>query len=195
MTDQAGFFSSERRTSRWTSVASLLLVAMIAAATLSLLGSHDSGAAPAHPESDSMLALAQDTSATPVAATPVAPSYNCGAIAPGVGSEPWVRVELYFGTTMPDGSTITDEDWQAFLDEEITPRFPDGLTVLEGYGQFLNSSGVIAAEDSIVLIIFYPAEFAAESSESIEEIREAYEVQFEQESVLRADSEPVCISF
>lgn len=132
--------------------------------------------------------------ATPIVPAPIA-SAECDEVAPGVGSEAWIRTELYFGTTTPDGGELTDQEWQDFLDEEITPRFPAGLTVLEGYGQFLNSSGVIAQEGSIVLIVFHPADAIEESSASIEEIRDAYEVAFEQESVLRADSAPVCISF
>jgi hypothetical protein len=139
-------------------------------------------------------ASSRQEGATPVAATPVAET-ACDVSAPGVGAEAWIRSELYFGTTMPDGSEITAEDWQAFLDEEITPRFPAGLTILEGYGQFLNSQGVIAAEESIVLIIFRPADTSEADSAALEEIRDAYETQFDQESVLRADSEPVCISF
>ncbi|MBA3379108.1 MAG: DUF3574 domain-containing protein, partial [Chloroflexia bacterium] len=34
-----------------------------------------------------------------------------------------------------------------------------------------------------------------DSSAAIEEIRDAYETAFQQESVLRVDSEPVCVSF
>lgn len=189
-----GPFKTHRRASLWMMIATLLMAATIAVTTMTASGSSGPSVS-SRPVRDSMSLLAQDASATPVvAATPVA-TYNCDAIAPGVGSEPWVRVELYFGTTLPDGSPLTAEQWQAFLDEEITPRFPDGLTVLEGYGQFLSSQGVIQAADSIVLIIFIPAEFAASSSNLIEEIRDEYETQFEQESVLRADSEPVCISF
>lgn len=139
-------------------------------------------------------AAAQD--ATPVVdATPGSAANVCEAISPGVGAEPWIRTELYFGTTLPDGTELAGEVWADFLDEEITPRFPDGLTVLEGYGQFLNSEGIIAGETSIVLIIFHPGEFVEESSAAIEEIRDVYETQFEQESVLRVDSEPVCVSF
>jgi len=134
--------------------------------------------------------------ATPVVdGTPVPVTNGCEDLAPGVGAEPWIRTELYFGTTLPDGSEMTGEQWGEFLDAEITPRFPDGLTVLEGYGQFLNSEGVIAGETSIVLIIFHPGEFVDESSAAIEEIRDLYETEFEQESVLRVDAEPVCVSF
>lgn len=171
----------------------MLLIALLGALALATSVLHDTNAAP----DGAVIVMRQDTGATPAAgATPVETDADtCEATSPGVGAEPWIRSELYFGTTMPDGNAITAEDWQAFLDEEITPRFPAGLTILEGYGQFLNAQGVIAAEASIVLIIFHPAEWVDESSAALEEIREAYEEQFDQESVLRADSEPVCISF
>jgi hypothetical protein len=139
---------------------------------------------------------AQDFATPVVDATPDVVANICDATAPGVGAEPWVRTELYFGTSIPDSDDVVSaEEWNAFLDEEITPRFPAGLTVLEGYGQFLNSQGVLVEEDSIVLILFYPGDAIDDSSAAIEEIRDAYETQFEQESVLRVDEEPVCVSF
>jgi len=142
-------------------------------------------------------ARAAQADATPVAAdAPAAPAASpaasfalpCAEVSPDVGFEAWVRSELYFGA-------VSDDEWQGFLDNEVTPRFPDGLTVLEGYGQWRNSAGVITEEDSIVLIIFYPLEFAADSSASLEEIRTEYKEQFDQESVLRVDDLPVCVSF
>jgi len=169
----------------------LILLTLMLGAIAAPLGAASSGA-PARDRGTMMMVHAQE--ATPIVALPAAPG-ECDDLAPGVGSEAWVRSELYFGTTKPDGDELTDEEWQQFLDEEITPRFPAGLTVLNGYGQFLNSSGVIAKEGSIVLILFYPADAIEESSEGIEEIRDAYEVAFEQESVLRVDSAPVCVSF
>lgn len=171
----------------------LVVITIMAGAIAVPLGVAGSGApVAAGDQSHRMNVIAQD--ATPVVPSPIV-SEGCEEVAPGVDSEPWIRTELYFGTTKPDGGELTDEEWQAFLDEEITSRFPAGLTVLEGYGQFLNSSGVIAQEGSIVLIVFHPFDAIEESSASIEEIRDAYEVAFEQESVLRADSAPVCISF
>jgi hypothetical protein len=123
--------------------------------------------------------------ASPVAATEI----PCDAANPDVGFEPWVQSELYFGA-------VGDEEWDRFLDEEVTPRFPDGLTVLTGYGQWRNSAGEITQEDSIVLIILYPLDSYAESSQKLQEIREEYKAQFDQESVLRVDStEAVCVSF
>ena len=99
----------------------------------------------------------------------------------------WPRTELYFGTNRPDGSTVSDTEFQQFVDEHVTPRFPDGLTLLSGYGQFLNSTGVIEKEQSKVLILFYP-EQTVETNRKIQLIRDLYKYKFQQESVLRADS-------
>jgi hypothetical protein len=102
------------------------------------------------------------------------------------GSVDFVRTELFFGTAKPDG-VVTDEEFNAFLDSIITPRFPDGLTLLKGDGQFMGSDGVIIKEESFVLILLYPLEDFRESSRKINVIRERYKVTFDQESVLRVD--------
>lgn len=102
------------------------------------------------------------------------------------------RLELYFGTERPDGSPVTDAEWAGFLDEEVTPRFPDGLTVLTGNGQWRNSKGVITKESSAVLIILYVPSDDSESK--IEAVRSAYKKRFDQESVMRVDSAN-CVSF
>ena len=110
-------------------------------------------------------------------------------------SEIFIRTELYFGTKRPDGSEVSDEEFKNFLDAEITPRFPDGLTLLTGFGQFRNASGVIVQEKSKLLILLYPANTLRTSSTKIEEIRTAYKTAFQQQSVLRADALPVRVSF
>ena len=137
---------------------------------------------------------ARDTATPVTGATPAVVENICDATASGVDADPWIRTELFFGTSTPDGD-VSDGEWIAFLDDEITPRFPEGLTVLEGYGQFLNARGDIVEEDSIVVVILYPDDALAESSAAIEDIRDRYEIEFDQESVLRVDSEPVCVSF
>jgi hypothetical protein len=98
----------------------------------------------------------------------------------------WNRTELYFGTLRPNGSFVTDAEFQLFVDLQVTPRFPDGLTLLTGYGQFKNSAGVINKERSHVLILFYPPQMR-DASKLIQEIREIYKAMFQQESVLRTD--------
>lgn len=99
----------------------------------------------------------------------------------------WVRTELFFGTDKP-GPDVTDYQFNRFVNDIVTPRFPAGLTVLAGNGQWQEDSGTIVKERSKVVIILYPADGAEESSRKIEEIRDAYEKKFQQQSVLRTDS-------
>ena len=123
-------------------------------------------------------------------------SSGCGFHADETGAEPWLRTELFFGTARPDGSVVTDAEWESFLDSEITPRFPEGLTVLSGAGQWQEDDHSIVEERSKIVILLYPRAALEERHTEIEEIRAAYEREFEQESVLRADDDrPVCASF
>jgi hypothetical protein len=136
---------------------------------------------------------------TPALAQEATPATGAVDLCPdelyGPGSEPWMQAELYFGTTQDTGTPYAESDFDAFLDNEITPRFPDGLTLLTGLGQWKNSEGTISQERSMLLIILYPPDPSGATSAKFEEIRDLYEQQFHQESVLRADGGPVCTSF
>jgi hypothetical protein len=99
----------------------------------------------------------------------------------------FARTELFFGTAKAEGLPVTEAEFFAFVDQEITPRFPDGLTVLRAEGQFRLANGQIIKEDSFLLILLYPVEAFRASSKQINTIRELYKAQFDQESVLRVD--------
>lgn len=96
--------------------------------------------------------------------------------------ESYKRTELFFGGNRPDGSVITPAEFELFLDKEVTPAFPDGLTWLEAHGQWMGGK-----ENSYQLILLYPYTHRKASRE-IEEIRTDYKRQFQQQSVLRSDS-------
>jgi hypothetical protein len=108
------------------------------------------------------------------------------------GSAAMQRLELLFGMGKRDGSTISDADWAAFLDAEVTPRFPDGLTVLSGHGQWRGASDELTREASRVLLVWYKS--APDTEHKIEAIRTAYRERFSQDSVMRVDSRS-CVSF
>ncbi|WP_310413697.1 DUF3574 domain-containing protein [Chamaesiphon sp. OTE_8_metabat_110] len=101
-------------------------------------------------------------------------------------SKPVARTELFFGLRKPNGIEVNNAEFQRFLDREVTPRFPDGFTVISGQGQFKDARGAILQERSKLLILLYP--IAATSSQQIEQIRKAYITAFQQQSVLRADN-------
>ena len=109
-----------------------------------------------------------------------------------LGGQVWSRTELYFGLSRPDGPDITDGEFRSFLDAVVTPRFPDGLTLLTGDGQFRGSTGIIVQERSKLLILFYP--WSNARHRGIERIRALYKRDFHQEAVLRVDAES-CVSF
>ena len=102
------------------------------------------------------------------------------------------RLELLFGMKKPDGGEVAEEEWRAFLDAEVTPHFPDGLTVLTGYGQWRNQSGKVGSETSRVLLIWLKPNVA--NNDKIESIRTVWKSRYKQESVMRVD-DTSCVSF
>jgi hypothetical protein len=108
------------------------------------------------------------------------------------GKTAMLRLELLFGMQRRDGSSVTDKEWRAFLDSEISPRFPNGLTVLAAHGQWRNQTGAIAAEESRMLVIWSPR--SADIDAKVEAIRSTYKQRFDQESVMRVDGMS-CVSF
>jgi hypothetical protein len=98
---------------------------------------------------------------------------------------------LYFGTSTPTG-TMTAADWDDFLRSVVTPRFPQGLTVLQGSGQWQTASGAVLRESSQVLQVVHADDAASDGA--VQQIVAAYKARFQQESVLRVRS-PVCTAF
>ena len=95
----------------------------------------------------------------------------------------WQRTEMYFGQTRRDGSAISEKDWKKFLDETIVPKFPSGLTVLNGDGRWRDLNGVIHVEGSRVLVVLYPLN-DDEAQSKLDEIAREYCVKFDQEAVM-----------
>jgi hypothetical protein len=102
------------------------------------------------------------------------------------GTQAVVRSELVFGRLKPDGSVVTDAEWRAFVEEQVTPRFPDGFTVQDVLGQYRGRDGRIIAEPSKILLVIHGAD--ARPRAAIQEIRDAYRRLFQQESVLLIES-------
>lgn len=107
----------------------------------------------------------------------------------------WVDTRLYFGLGPADKpeSGVSEGAWREFLDKEVTPRFPDGLSVLDVYGQW-QSKGAEAPERlrSKLLVIDYLD--SAENRAKIEAIRAAWKRKTGDQSVMRV-TEPADVSF
>jgi hypothetical protein len=81
---------------------------------------------------------------------------------------------------------VTDADWSAFLAEEATPRFPDGLTALDAQGQWRAADGRIAREPAKLLWLVLPGASLAEAAARVDPLATAYRARFGQEGVLRS---------
>ncbi|MEU9233066.1 DUF3574 domain-containing protein [Streptomyces subrutilus] len=102
--------------------------------------------------------------------------------------KPYQETRLYFGTERSDGhGPVGKVEFMRFLDREITPAFPEGLTVHDGYGQWRGQDGKAVRETSYEVVLLYPEKDAGERSGRIERIRQAYEDQYQQDSVGRSD--------
>ena len=109
------------------------------------------------------------------------------------GSDRWVEYRLYMGRGGTEGEVVTDAHWDKFLGDTVTPRFPDGLTVLDGRGQWLGGGGEIQKERSKVLVILV-ADDDEEAEKLIHEVSEDYKRRFAQEAVLKTVNK-TCVAF
>lgn len=102
--------------------------------------------------------------------------------------------EAYFGRGTGEGEGVTEADWARFLAEEVTPRFPDGLTALDAAGQWRRPGGAIARERSKLLVLVLPGADAAAARRRLAPVAEAYKARFWQQSVLTT-YRPACAAF
>jgi len=133
-----------------------------------------------------VLALTNEPSGHAQAPPQLTAAAACGQL----GSD-HMRTTLYFGLSHPSGS-ISENQWRAFLRNEVTPRFPDGLTVWEANGQWRRSDGRIGRERAKVLLLVHEESPAVRKS--IAAIVASYKQAFHQDSVLW-ETAPVCAAF
>jgi Protein of unknown function (DUF3574) len=101
-------------------------------------------------------------------------------------------IELMFGRSVDGRLVVREREWVRFLAREITPRFPDGLSVVDAAGQYKTVDGAIAHEPSKIVIIIAPE--GAETQDRIAVIESAYKKQFRQQRVVVV-TRTVCASF
>jgi Protein of unknown function (DUF3574) len=107
-------------------------------------------------------------------------------------AKPLLRAEIYFGRNIGGHLGVGERQWARFMARELTPRFPDGLTVLDGQGQWRGRSGAIVHEPSKIVIVFAPDD--ARLRERIAAAAAAYKQRFKQDSVAVV-TRAVCVAF
>jgi hypothetical protein len=91
-------------------------------------------------------------------------------------------VDLYFGRDIVGRGPVTEAEWDDFAAREITPRFPDGFTVFDARGQWLNpATGVIGRETSWMVRVAVPVR--GDVAAKVEVVSAAYRIRFKQVAV------------
>ena len=93
------------------------------------------------------------------------------------GTDKWVRHELFMGRNSQSVEVVDDAAWVSFLEDTVTPRFPDGLA---------------QKERSKLLVVLAPP--GDGSATGINEISDEYKRRFNQEAVLQVVTD-ACVSF
>jgi hypothetical protein len=136
-----------------------------------------------------MRALSTALAATLLLALPATARAQLSCAAP---QKSMIEVEMMFGRNIGGHLGVTASRWAAFLAREVTPRFPDGLTVFDTTGQWRDAKtkAIVREPSKIVRIITGDAE----AQGKIDAIAEAYKREFRQDSV-GIVSRPACVSF
>jgi hypothetical protein len=100
-----------------------------------------------------------------------------------------IQLDLYFGRDKAGRGEVSDSEWSSFITDEVTPRFPDGLSVLDVAGQYREPSGRIARERTklLVVVVFD----APNHLVRVQQVVNAYNARFGQHGVFRVEK-PVC---
>ncbi|MES2167430.1 MAG: DUF3574 domain-containing protein [Pseudomonadota bacterium] len=94
-----------------------------------------------------------------------------------------VTAEIYFGRNIGDRLGVSDAAFADFTAREITPRFQQGLTVVDARGQWRDTdrNRVVREPSKVVLVTFTDS---PEARANLGAIAEAYKETFRQQSVL-----------
>jgi hypothetical protein len=93
----------------------------------------------------------------------------------------YVQDTLYFGMSTPS-EPLSPAEWKAFVDNEVTPRFPDGLTQWGAQGQWKGGPGVMREDSRVLVLVHAPGQ---EADAKLAQLIAVYKALFKQESVLR----------
>jgi hypothetical protein len=106
----------------------------------------------------------------------------CATVAPPVENAV-LADRLFCGRTIPGGGVVSDEEWNAFVADFVTPRYPQGLTIWRAEGQWREKDGTLAREPVMIIEILHP--LSVEHDRTITDIAAEYKRRFHQEAVLR----------
>ncbi len=108
------------------------------------------------------------------------------------GTDSFTELNVYFGLEKGSRGTVSEEEWQSFLADTVTPRFPDGLTVVDARGQWYDTeAGRLYQESTKLLNVLVPADAADAGVDAVRDVSDVYKQRFEQQAVFYT-SQPAC---
>jgi hypothetical protein len=97
-----------------------------------------------------------------------------------------IETDLYFGLTRPDGSMITESEWNNFRNNQIAKVFKEGCTIYNTSGNWLDpETHKLITEPSRVVSHLHKS--STQISQQIDSLRYWYKMMFQQQAVLRVD--------
>ena len=99
---------------------------------------------------------------------------------------PFERHVLYFGQSIPSspGGIITPEQWQLFSRDVLSLHFPEGMTILDGHGEWRAPGGRHDSEPSKLVIVLNPIDRRVETAAAVRAVIAEAKRRFAQEAVL-----------
>jgi len=101
----------------------------------------------------------------------------CASVGPPPEA-PVLSERLFCGLSIPGGGTVSQAELDAFINEVVEPRFPQGFTMWRAQGRWRGGS-----EEVMVIEILHPLDARLEAA--VGEIAEEYRKRFRQEAVMR----------
>ena len=101
--------------------------------------------------------------------------------APGYGP-PVTVFTLFLGKAIPGREDLTDREWSAFLDTVVTANLPNGYTVMDARGGWMNPITHNTIKEATKLLLVALPDLP-DSLATINRIRTAYQLRFHQQLV------------
>ena len=90
---------------------------------------------------------------------------------------------LTFGLSIHDTGMVSEAQWEEFIRDVVTPRFPQGFAWFRTEGQWQYANGRIAKEPGRIIELIHVPDSASEAR--VEEIARIFVKRFDQEAVGR----------
>ena len=106
-----------------------------------------------------------------------------------VGQSELRTAQIFLGAQA--ATKVSETEIRKFVDAEVTPRFPNGVTVVDGGGQWKGADNRMIREAAKVVLIVLPEK--GDPHTQVEAVRSAYRTRFKQDSVVILPP-PACVA-